>query len=256
MRLIYSIIITLCCIAFFSSEAYGALLNDSMVVVLADWNKNEKHTFRYSQYTYEIIDNDTIIKSRYVRDFIVVVDDSTQHLYSLKYNRLDMPSKGDSLAIDEQPLQLMTNHNGALIKVLNWDAFLAWRKNDVGKTSDDLMPFVSMLSFNGKKLRLNYDYRGSQIVAGHEVLQQDSVKSVSNMIVSRDFIDEREYDLITINTSTNYYTLNTGTSIPLVDKFTQIVDSKKGWALATYSERRRKFLGGEEVLSWNIKLVR
>lgn len=242
--------------AFFSGEAYGVLLNDSMVVVLADWNKNEKHTFRYSQCIYEIIDNDTIVKSSYVRDFIVVVDDSTQHLYSLKYNRLDMPTSGDSLAIDEQPLLLMTNHNGALIKVLNWDAYLAWRNNDVEKTSDDLMPFVSMLSFNGKKLRLNYEYKGTQIVAGHEVMQQDSVKLVSNMIVSRDFIDKREYDLITVNTSTNYYTLNTESSIPLVDNFTQIIDSKKGWPLATYSERRRKSLRGEEVLSWNIKLLR
>ena len=239
----------------FSSNAFGAILDDSTVVVLAQWDKKEKHTFIYSRLDYEILGADTILNSNISREFVIEVDDSTQHLYSLKYSRKNLPSKGDSIVLDEVPLMLMTNHNGALIKVLNWDSYLAWRNNDVENTSDDLMPYVSMLSFNGKRLRLNYDYRGSQIIPGHEVGGVDSVKSSSHMIITRDFINSGEYGLLTINTITEYFSLKGNSTLPLVDKFTQIVDSEKGWPMATYSERRRKTSKGVNVSAWSIKLL-
>ena len=244
-----------CAVALFYNNAYGAMLNDSLVVVLAQWAKNERHVYRYSQYEYVVTAGDTIINSRFNRDFEVVVDDSTEHLFSLKFSRLTLPSQADSIAIDEVPLRLMTNRNGALIKVLNWDAYLAWRDNDVELTSDDLMPFVSMLSFNGKKLHLGYDYQGSQIIPGNEIERNDSVKSTSRMSVTRDFINSGEYGLITINTITRYFTLDNDSPLPIFDKFTQIVDSEKGWTMATYSERRRKTANGENVTAWTIKLL-
>ena len=236
--------------------AYSAMLNDSIVVIQSNWNKHEKHRFRYMQYEYEVTDVDTVFRKSFYRDFIVEVDDSTAHLYSLTYNRVQLPICNDSIILDEFPLRLMTNHRGALIKVLNWDAYLSWRKNDVELTSDNLFPFVAILSFNGKRLRLNYPYEDTQMIAGHEIECNDSVLSHINMIATQDFATNGLHNLITINTTTTYTDSMGYCTIPICDKFTQVVDSENGWAIATYSERRRKIRCGEEVAGWQIKLIK
>ena len=235
--------------------AHGAIINDSTIVVLANWKKHESQIYKYSQYNYKVCGTDTIDKSKFSRDFIVEVDDSTQHLYSLKYSRCALPSSGDSIVLDEFPLQLMTNHSGGLIKVLNWESYLAWRNNDVERTSDDLMPFVAMLSFNGKRLKVNYEYSGTQIVGGCEVGLNDSVMSMSKMTITQDFKQDGAYEIITINTLTTYSNIIDGSPIPVYDKFTQVVDSENGWTLATYLIRCRKDENGENVESWTIKLL-
>lgn len=255
MKRVFVFISTICLVVLWHNVACGAMLNDSMVVVLAKWNKNEKHIFRYMQYEYEVTDADTLYRKNFNRDFIVEVDDSSAHLYSLTFGRTQLPSNKDSIILDEFPLRLMTNHNGALIKVLNWDAYLSWRKNDVEQTSDDLMPFVAMLSFNGKRLNLNHAYNGSQLIAGHEIECEDSIMSHSKMIVTQDFASAGHHNLITINTLTSYTYVTDDSPIPVIDKFTQVVDSENGWAIATYSERRKVMDRGEIVSGWQIKLL-
>lgn len=235
--------------------AHGAMINDSTVVVLAKWSKNEKHLMRYSQYEYELHGNDTIFNSVFSRDFTIVVDDSTTHLYSLSCCRKNKPTVSDSIVLDEFPLRLMTNHSGALIKVLNWDAYLAWRDNDAENTSDALFPYVSLLSFNGKRLRLNHKYMGTQVVPGYEVALPDSVVSQSQMIATQDFKYSGDYGLITVNTVTTYSVGTENRPIDLFDKFTQVVDSEHGWAIATYSSRHDKRGQYEKVTGWNIKLL-
>lgn len=256
MKQFFSIMISLIASALLYNNVYATIVKDSSVVISANWEKNEDHIFRFSQFNYEIKNNDTIVYSKYSRDFNVQVKDSTTHLFLLEFKRSTLPSEGDSIILDEVPLQLMTNHSGALIKVLNWDAYLAWRNNDIELTSDDLMPYVSMLSFNGKNLKLHYEYKGVQNVPGYEVELKNSVKSITHMRATQDFIDKGESNLITINTTTAYHNLTTLSPIPLFDTFVQVVDRNSGWPLATYSERRRKSSSGEIVKSWDIKLLK
>ena len=256
MKQFFSILILLVASALFYNNVYATNAIDSSVVISANWKKNDTHIFQYTQSHYEINNNDTIVFSKYSRDFNVQVKDSTTHLFLLEFKRSSLPSEGDSIILDEVPLQLMTNHSGALIKVLNWDAYLAWRNNDIELTSDDLMPYVSMMSFNGKKLKLYHDYKGAQNVSGHEVELNDSVKSITHMRATQDFIDKGESNLITINTTTAYHNLTTLSPIPLFDTFMQVVDSNSGWPLATYSERRRKIASSEIVKAWDIKLLK
>lgn len=247
-------IILIFIVIFFGNTIHAAILNDSIVVVLADWNKKEKHLFRYTQYEYKIVDGDTIETNSFYRDFYVEVSDSTQHLYSLKYSRVQMPTKCDSIPLDEFPLQLMTNRNGALIKVLNWDSYLQWRNNDVEITSNDIYPYVSILSFNGKRLNLKHRYNGSQKVNGVKFGCSEPIVSKSEMIIGRDFEKTGEYELITIKTTTTYYK-SEDSPIPVVDNFMQMIDSENGWALATYFERNKKERNIETVNAWNIKLL-
>ncbi len=250
IRLIAWLILSHICIC-----AHAIILDDSTIVVLATWKKNEHHIFNYSRCKYEIKDVDTIQIGNIARSFKVLVDDSTQHLYSLKYIRLDKPSRVDSIPLDESPLRLMTNRNGALMKVLNWDGYLAWRQNDIEATSATLFPYVAMLSFNGKKLRLNYHYHGMALVNGDVIGIKDSIKSESDMVVSQDFRNLGNYELITVTTSTKYRYKTNDSPIPVTDKFTQVIDSKKGWPIATYFERRKDD-GGVIILdTWNIKLI-
>lgn len=249
------LISVVCFVVLWSDVAYSAILNDSIVVTLAKWNKQEKHLFRYMQYEYEVTDTDTLFRKSFYRDFIVAVDDSTAHLYSLTYNRTQSPTSNDSIILDEFPLRLMTNHSGALIKVLNWDAYLTWRKNNVELTSDDLMPFVALLSFNGKRLKLNHLYEASQFVAGHEIECEDSVLSHTKMIATQDFVSSGQYNLVTINTTTTYTDDGNNSPIPIIDKFTQVVDSECGWAIATYYERRKNMKRGDVVSGWQIQLI-
>ncbi len=250
IRLIVWLILSHICIC-----AHAIILDDSTIVVLASWNKNEQHQFNYSQCNYEIKGTDTISAENIARRFKIIVDDSTQHLYSLNYVRINMPSIGDSIPLDESPLRLMTNCNGALLKVLNWDGYLAWRQNDVDVTSATLFPYVAMLSFNGKKLRLNYHYHGMAFVSGDVIGIKDSIKSESDMVVTQDFRNLGNYELITVTTSTKYRYKTNDSPIPVTDKFTQVIDSKKGWPIATYYERRKE--EGETIVlnTWNIKLI-
>ncbi len=249
------ILLLFCGVTLCFNVAIGAMINDSTVVVLAKWLKNERHLMRYSQYEYVLHGNDTIFNSVFCRDFTIVVDDSTTHLYSLSCDRKNKPTKADSIILDEFPLRLVTNHSGALIKVLNWDAYLAWRDNDVEKTSDALFPYVSLLSFNGKRLKLNHKYVGTQVVPGYEVAFPDSVVSQSQMIVTQDFKRSGDYGLVTVKTVTTYRDKTEMCPIDLFDKFTQVVDSENGWAIATYSSRHDKRGRYEKVTGWNIKLL-
>ena len=247
----YIIFSLLCCVG-----AVGATLNDSTVVVLADWQKAEKHLFRYFFDQYEVNDSDTIVGKCICRDFTIEVDDSTQHLYSLTYNRVSLPTGADSIVLDEFPLRLMTNHNGALIKVLNWDSYLAWRENDVERCSDDLFPFVSLLSFNGKRLQLNKTYSGTQSVKPQEIgLNGVDIVSNSSMTVTRDFEKNGEYALLTIETITTYHKKEDNSPIPVSDYFRQVVDSDKGWPLATYSSRSEAKGKSLYVTTWKIMLI-
>lgn len=255
MKQVFVFISTICLVVLWHNSAYSAMLNDSTVVVLTKWNKNEKHIFRYMQYEYEVAEADTLYRKNFNRDFIVEVDDSSAHLYLLTFSRTQLPSSKDSILLDEFPLRLMTNHNGALIKVLNWDAYLSWRKNDVEQTSDDLMPFVAIFSFNGKRLNLNHSYDGSQLIAGHEIECEDSIVSHTKMIATQDFASTGQYNLVTINTTTTYTDDGNNSPIPIIDKFTQVVDSENGWAIATYSERRKVMKRGKIVSGWQIKLL-
>ena len=241
----------LCCIS-----AVGAMLDDSTIVVLADWQKTEKHYFRYFFDRYEVNSNDTIICQSICRDFTIEIDDSTQHLYSLIYNRVSLPTEADSTVLDEFPLQLMTNHNGALIKVLNWDSYLAWRDNDEELCSDDLFPYVSLLSFNGKRLQLNKTYSGSQLVKSSEIgLQGVDVVLKSSMTATRDFEKSGEYALITIETVSTYHAKDDDSPIPVTDYFKQVVDSDKGWPIATYSSRNEIKANTQYITSWKIMLI-
>ena len=250
IRLIACLILSHICIC-----AHAIILDDRTIVVLATWKKNEHHIFNYSRCKYEIKDVDTIKIGNIARSFKVLVDDSTQHLYSLKYIRLDKPSRVDSIPLDESPLRLMTNRNGALMKVLNWDGYLAWRQNDVDATSASLFPYVAMLSFNGKKLRLNNHYKGKALIGGEVIGISDSIKSESEMVVTQDFQDLGNYELITVTTFTKYRYKTNNSPIPITDKFTQVIDSNKGWPIATYFERRKDD-GGVIILdTWNIKLI-
>lgn len=251
----FVLISVVCFVVLWSNVVYSAILNDSIVVTLAKWNKQEKHLFRYMQYEYEVTDADTIFQKSLCRNFIVEVNDSTTHLYSLTYNRTQLPTNNDSIILDEFPLHLMTNHSGALIKVLNWDAYLTWRKNNVELTSDDLMPFVAILSYNGKRLKLNHLYEASQIVAGYEIECEDSVLSHTKMIATQDFASTGLYNLVTINTTTTYTDDANCSPIPINDKFTQVVDSDSGWAIATYYERRKITKRGDVISGWQIKMI-
>ncbi len=249
IRLILLLFMGLC-----NYNASCAILNDSIVAVLADWNKGEKHLFNYLQYRYRIIGVDTIIECEYSRNFTIEVNDSTQHLYSLVYKRTVMPEYDDSIVIDEFPLRLMTNHNGALVKVLNWDSYLAWRNNDIEATSDALFPYVSLLSFNGKRLKLNNLYCGNSKEDGSNWGYSSEIVSESKMIATRDFEQTGEYELVTINTTTTYQNIDQS-PIPVFDNFMQIIDSENGWAIATYFERKRYENEFEVVNGWNIKLL-
>ncbi len=231
------------------------MLDDSTIVVLATWKKNEHHIFNYSRDKYEIKGVDTIKSGNIARRFKVLVDDSTQHLYSLKYIRLDMPSMADSIPLDEFPLRLMTNRNGAFMKVLNWDGYLAWRNNNIETTSNALFPYVSMISFNGKKLRLNYHYRGMALINGNMIGVKDSIKSESDMVVTQDFRSLGNYELITVTTTTKYSFNTKESPIPIIDKFTQVIDSNNGWPIATYFERRKEDNGVILLDTWDIKLI-
>lgn len=252
----YPIIIVLFIVLLLYNNAQCAILDDSTIIVLAKWNKHERHLFRYSEFQYEVKNGDTIKHGGFNRDFTIEVDDSTEHLFSLCYEREKLPLINDSIVLDEKPLRLMTNRNGALIKVLNWDSYLDWRNNDVEKTSDALFPFVSLLSFNGKKLRLNNFYRGQQLVNGQKVGMNGMVESKSEMIVSRDYEYLGEFDLVTIKTKTSYIDKNNEDSpIPFTEEFTQVIDSYNGWAIATYFEQKKQINNGVVVDVWNIKLL-
>ena len=250
IRLIILLILSHICIS-----SYAIMLDDSTIVVLTTWKKNEHHIFSYSRCKYEIKGVDTIKTRNIVRSFNVLVDDSTQHLYSLKYVRLDLPSMTDSIPLDEFPLRLMTNCNGALMKILNWEGYLAWRNNNVETTSNALFPYVSMLSFNGKKMRLNHHYRGMALNEGDMIGVEDSIKSESDMVVTQDFQSLGNYELITVTTTTKYSFNTQDSPIPIIDKFTQVIDSNNGWPIATYFERRKEDKGTILLDTWNIKLI-
>ena len=239
----------------FCNLAHSAILNDSTVVVLANWSKNECHKLSYSQNQYKICGKDTIKDKSIRRNFSIEVDDSTQHLYSLRFERLSEASLNDSIPLDEFPLRLMTNRNGALIKVLNWDAYLAWRQNDVELTSKHLFPYVSILSYNGKKLKLNHPYTGSQLLAGSKFGYVDSIVSETKMFATQDFEKSGEYELVTIKTITTYHLEKDNSPIPVEDKFVQVVDCNNGWPIATYFDRRTSQFDGILVESWSVKLI-
>lgn len=238
-----------------SDIVYGATLNDSIVIISADWHKTEMHTFRYSKLTYDIIENDTIITTNFYRDFTIEIKDSTQHLYLLNYNRCEKPKNIDSTALDILPLRLMTNQNGALIKILNWDGFLAWNKGDIRKTSNNIFPFASLLSFNNKKLKLNHEYNSLQYTDGAEIDYPDSIISKTHMKITQDFLSNGEHDLITVNTQSTYYNKSGNIKIPTINFFKQIIDSNKGWAIATYSEKRKIDNNITNINAWNIILL-
>lgn len=248
-----SSIIILFIMSLLYNNAQCAILDDSTIIVLAKWNKHDRHLLRYSEFQYEVKNGDTLKHRCLSRDFTIEVDDSTEHLFSLCYERVKLPLINDSIVLDEMPLRLMTNRNGALIKILNWDTYLDWRNNNVEKTSEELFPFVSLLSFNGKKLRLNNIYSGQQLINGKKFGMEGMVESESEMFVSRDYEYMGEFDLITIKTKTSYK--NNDSPIPITDEFTQVVDSYNGWAIATYFERRKQINNGVMIDGWNIKLL-
>ena len=241
--------------ALLENNVYAAVLNDSTVVVLADWNRGEKHLFRYSLNNYRISRIDTLYKRCISRDFTITIDDSTQHLYSLRYDRCNNPLKRDSIPLDIFPLKLMVNRNGALIKILNWDGYIVWGNNDIKKTSYELYPFVSLLSFNGKKLKLNQPYRDIEYISGEKIGVNDSIISKTEMVATRDFEKVGEYGLITINTVTTYQKNRDISSVLAIEKFSQIIDSDNGWAIATYFEKYIKKDDVDSIMSWNIKLI-
>lgn len=191
----YPIIIVLFIVLLLYNNAQCAILDDSTIIVLAKWNKHERHLFRYSEFQYEVKNGDTIKHGGFSRDFTIEVDDSTEHLFSLCYEREKLPLINDSIVLDEKPLRLMTNRNGALIKVLNWDSYLDWRNNDVEKTSDALFPFVSLLSFNGKRLKLNNLYCGNSKEDGSNWGYSSEIVSESKMMATRDFEQTGELSL-------------------------------------------------------------
>lgn len=210
--------------------------NDNSVTVIAKWHEHETHLYEYTQHKLVISDGDTTMTTEFSRKFTIEVNDSSQHFYLLKYHPADtLPQQ--HLAIDSIPLELMTNHNGALIKVLNWDNYMALFQ-DIQVASDAIFPFAALVSYNGKSLKLDYKYQGAELVSGDKIgVSTDSIIAHTKMIASREFSGADAEALITVNTTTKYTLHDNPKPIGVTDYFKQVIDCSKGWAIATYIAR-------------------
>lgn len=254
MKVLFSIIVLLLMLPQPCSNAQPT--NDSTATIISKWNKHETHLFEITEQEYIITNRDTTTTVNYSRKFTVEVNDSTEHFYLLKYCDIDSDTARQHLAIDSISLKLMTNHNGALIKVINWEEYLPIYDNDNQAVSDAIFPYALLITFNGKNLKLKHKYKGVELVSGSKLeIQADSVIAHTEMIATREFTSNEANELITINTTTKYTFPDDLTPIGVSDYFTQVIDSSKGWAIATYIIR--EFTDGTMsiIRSKNIQLL-